>query len=83
MDNNKTILVAVNDLFSTPRYETPCWRRLHARSGADAGRSEKIKSTPSAVILDMNDDKLDALQALGHKHGSLSPTRFQLGICQP
>lgn len=76
MDNNKTILVAVNDLFFYTKVRDALLAQGYTldRARTQEDFSEKIQSTPAAVILDMNDGKLDALQALGHMHGSPSPT---------
>ena len=79
MDNNKkSILVAVNDLFFYTKVRDALLPEGYTldRARTQEDFSTKVQSAPSAVILDMNDGKLDALQALGllNGHSSVIPS---------
>ena len=80
-NNNKTILVAVTDIFFYTKIRDALlphgYRLERARTQEDF--SEKLtSSTPSAVILNMNDEKVDGFEALrrvqGNAGGTLIPT---------
>ena len=80
-NNNKTILVAVTDIFFYTKIRDALlphgYRLQRARTQEDF--SEKLtSSTPSAVILNMNDEKVDGFEALrrvqGNAGGTLIPT---------
>ena len=62
----KTILAAVNDLFFYTKIRD-AFRDRYAveRAKSQSDMSEKVSGlAPAAVILNMNDDKIDAFQAL-------------------
>jgi len=67
--SEKTILVAVNDIFFYTKVRDALmpkgYRIERARTQQDiAEKASASASAPSAVILNMNDEKLDAFQAL-------------------
>lgn len=75
-DDKKTILVAVNDLFFYTKVRDALLPQSYTleRARTQEDFSTKVRSAPCAVILDMNDGKLDALQALGLMNAHPSPT---------
>jgi PleD family two-component response regulator len=70
MDNNKkTILVAVTDIFFYTKIRDALLPHgyLLERAKTQEDFADKLtKSVPSAVILNMNDEKIDAFEALRH-----------------
>ena len=66
--DQKTILVAVTDIFFYSKVRDALMSKGHkierARTQQDIGEKASA-ATPSAFILDMNDERLDAFQALG------------------
>ena len=75
--NNKTILVAVTDIFFYTKIRDALLPHgyLLERARTQADFAEKlITSAPSAVILNMNDEKVDAFDALRHVHRTQSGT---------
>ena len=68
-NNQKTILVAVTDIFFYTKVRDALLPHgyLLERARTQEEFSEKMaKSTPSAIILNMNDEKVDAFDALRH-----------------
>jgi PleD family two-component response regulator len=79
MDNNnkKTILVAVTDIFFYTKIRDALlpYGYLLERARTQDDFSEKLAQvTPSAIILNMNDEKVDAFDALRHVHTAQSGT---------
>ena len=75
--NNKTILVAVTDIFFFTKIRDALLPHgyLLERVRTQGDFAEKlITSAPSAVILNMNDEKVDAFDALRHMHRTQSGT---------
>jgi PleD family two-component response regulator len=79
--NKKTILVAVTDIFFYTKIRDALLPHgyLLERARTQEDFSEKLaRSTPSAVILNMNDEKVDGFEALrrvqGNTGGTLIPT---------
>jgi len=64
--SNKTILVAVNDVFFYTKVRDVLRNAGYCLETARTVESlrEKAAQSPAAVILNMNDDKLDAFRAL-------------------
>ncbi|MGH9429106.1 MAG: response regulator [Terriglobia bacterium] len=66
--DQKTVLVAVTDIFFYSKVRDALMSKGHkierARTQQDIGEKASA-ATPSAFILDMNDERLDAFQALG------------------
>ena len=65
--DQKTILVAVTDIFFYTKVRDALmskgYRIERARTQRDIGEKASV-ATPSAFVLDMNDERLDAFQAL-------------------
>jgi PleD family two-component response regulator len=78
MDNNKkTILVAVTDIFFYTKIRDallPHGYVLERVRTQDEFSEKLAKSAPSAIILNMNDEKVDAFGALRHVHKTQSGT---------
>src|SRR3712207_2746079 len=79
--NKRTILVAVSDIFFYTKIRDALLPQGYVleRARTDEDFSDKIsESAPSAVILNMNDDKVNAFEALrrvlGTASGSSIPT---------
>ena len=64
--NQKTILVGVTDLFFYTKVRDALMSKGHRieRARAQQDIAEKASAIPSAFILNMNDDILDAFQAI-------------------
>jgi PleD family two-component response regulator len=80
-DNNKTILVAVTDIFFYTKIRDallPHGYLLERARTQDDFFDKLSKSAPSAIILNMNDEKVDAFEALrqvqGNQGGTSVPT---------
>ncbi|MDQ6734089.1 MAG: histidine kinase [Nitrospirota bacterium] len=80
-NNKKTILVAVTDIFFYTKIRDALLPHgyLLERARTQEDFSEKLgKSAPSAIILNMNDEKVDAFDALrrvqGNQVGTSIPT---------
>lgn len=72
-NNKKTILVAVTDIFFYTKIRDALLPHgyLLERARTQNDFSDKLtKSIPSAVILNMNDEKIDAFEALRHVQGN-------------
>jgi PleD family two-component response regulator len=79
MENNdkKTILVAVTDIFFYTKIRDALLPHgyLLERARSQEGFSDKLsKSGPSAIILNMNDEKVDAFDALRRVQGKQAGT---------
>ncbi|WP_447986504.1 response regulator [Nitrospira sp. Nam74] len=78
MDNDKkTILVAVTDIFFYTKIRDALLPHGYVleRARTQGDFAEKlITSAPSAIILNMNDEKVDAFDALRHIQGAQSRT---------
>lgn len=71
--NNKTILVAVTDIFFYTKIRDALLPHgyLLERARTQEDFSDKLRtSSPSAVILNMNDDTVDGFEALRRVHDS-------------
>lgn len=71
----KTILIAVTDIFFYTKIRDALLPLgyLLERARTHEDFSEKLaKAAPSAIILNMNDEKVDAFDALRHVHGTQS-----------
>lgn len=78
-DNKKTILVAVTDIFFYTKIRDALLPHgyLLERARTQEDFSEKLgKSAPSAILLNMNDEKIDAFDALRHVQNIHSGTRI-------
>ncbi|RMH36918.1 MAG: response regulator [Nitrospirae bacterium] len=67
MTNDKTVLVAVGDVFFYAKIREALTPRGYAleRLKSETGLAERLsKSRPSAMILDLNDSRLDTLALL-------------------
>jgi len=74
-DNRKTILIAVTDIFFYAKIRDALLPHgyLLERARTQDDFSEKLaKAAPSAIILNMNDEKVDAFDALRHVHETQS-----------
>lgn len=74
-DDKKTILVAVTDIFFYTKIRDALLPHgyLLERARTQEEFSEKLaKAAPSAIILNMNDEKVNAFDALRHVHGTQS-----------
>jgi PleD family two-component response regulator len=76
-NDNKTILVAVTDIFFYTKIRDallPHGYLLERVRTQDDFTEKLTRSAPSAVILNMNDEKVDAFEALRHVHRTRSGT---------
>ena len=76
-DNRKTILIAVTDIFFYTKIRDALLPHdyLLERARTQEEFSEKLaKVAPSAIILNMNDEKVDAFDALRHVHRTQAGT---------
>ena len=76
-NNKKTILVAVTDIFFYTKIRDallPHGYLLERARTQDDFAEKLITSAPSAIILNMNDEKVDAFDALRHIRGDQSGT---------
>lgn len=76
-NNQKTILVAVTDIFFYTKIRDALLPHgyLLERARTQDDFSDKLsKSAPSAIILNMNDEKVDGFEALRRVYGTQSGT---------